>query len=265
MKIRPFIVTSLVALMLGLAFAATVTQHASAACYDTTTKEPIPCPPSKDKQKKPTRTEVPPTKTPAATATYTPTSTATSTATPTGKSAPALAPLAGQVPAPLKTQPNACDPRLWTGSTALGLALALSGVLARARRAGMGAQATPDKINVLNYGAESRANPDHLDVNVGYVDFSGGADASPNPYGPITLMMVGSILALGSGAGVLNLIPCSAGPAILGTGALAGLGAVAVNLLSGAGGMRRYMQGRLRVTGDEKLARKMKDGFDEQK
>jgi hypothetical protein len=69
-------------------------------------------------------------------------------------------------------------------------------------------------------------------------------------------------------AGILNLIPCSGWVAVTGVSLAAGLVTVMIALVlrqAGQGGVRRYFSGRVDVTGDERLARKMDDDFDEDK
>lgn len=125
MKIRAFILTSVVALVLGLAFAATVTQRASAACYDTTTKAIIPCP--KEKVKKPTATDVPPTRTP----TDLP-ATATLAATSTPAAVPSQTPVAAVVPpAPAGSAVSAACRTSPLGGLLTGLGLLAAGVILR--------------------------------------------------------------------------------------------------------------------------------------
>ena len=81
----------------------------------------------------------------------------------------------------------------------------------------------------------------------------------------VGLVTAGLVLVAAGAAGILNLIPCSAGIAVAGGSVATGLLAAAVALVFGQGGMRLFFSGRLKVTGNQRLARKMKDEFDEQK
>lgn len=128
LKVRAIILTGALALMLGLAFAATITQEASAACFDTSTKQEVPCP----KEKKPTRTPVPSTKTPTATATDTPAPTASFTAVPetTPTADPGKPPVAAFLPPPGGSAETACRTSPLGGLLA-GLGLLAAGIILR--------------------------------------------------------------------------------------------------------------------------------------
>ena len=116
------------------------------------------------------------------------------------------------------------------------------------------------------YSAESKANTENLDLHIGRVDFGdGSSDQSPNPAGPIAFATTGIILVLTSAAGIRDLIPCSAWMAAMGGSLFAGLAAAMIDLMFRKQGFGRYISGRIKVTGNERLAKKMKDDFDEQK
>jgi hypothetical protein len=53
--------------------------------------------------------------------------------------------------------------------------------------------------------------------------------------------------------------------AAMGGSLFAGLAAAMIDLMFRKQGFGRYMSGRIKVTGNERLAKKMKDDFDEQK
>jgi hypothetical protein len=264
------VISSLVLLLVFLP------QYAAQArkCYDSTTKQEIPCPKSDQvltqearKNIPPSYTPVPATDTPLPTATNTPTSTLTSTPSPTNTPTPTATQAAAQLIVPVKVpaQPNACDPRIWQATAGFGVLLALTGVAAQAIRARSATRAIAQGIAVTGYGAESRANAENLDVHIGRVDFADGGDQNPNPTGPIALTTTGIVLALGSGASLLNLIPCTGWMAVAGGSLVAGLAAGLITLVRRKGGMRPFFSGKIEVTGNEKLARKIKDDFDEQK
>jgi hypothetical protein len=243
-------------------------------CYDAS-KEPIPCPKSGQmltqqarKNIPPSETPVPPTQTLVPTATYTPTSAPTFTPGPTDTPEPTATQAAALliVPVRVPAQPNACDPRIWPATAGVGILLALTGVAAQVIRARSTTRAYPLESARSEYSTESKANLENLDVHLGRVDFTdGGGGQNPSPAGPIALTTTGLVLALGSGAGILNLIPCSAWIPAAGVGVAAGLATVMLPRVFGKVGMRPFFSGRIKVTGNEKLAGKMKDGFDEQK
>jgi hypothetical protein len=251
-------------------------------CYDQAQKT-IPCPKSNYLQTQQaakqaansissTDTPIPPTETPSHTLTNTPfptpTSTPTFTPTPTSTPLPTTTQPAAQliVPVKLTLQPNACDPRIWQGTAGLGFLLALAGILAQALRRRFARRSISQVAAGSDYSTESKANTENLDTHIGRVDFGdGSSDQDPDPAGPIAFATTGIILVLASAAGILKLIPCSAWMAALGGSALAGLAAAMIDLMFRKQGMGRYMSGRIKVTGNEKLVKKMKDDFDEQK
>jgi hypothetical protein len=245
-------------------------QHTAQAriCYDSS-KQPIPCPKSDYLLKQqamtdvpPTQTLQPPTKTPEPSPTLTPTSVPTNTAIPTATQSSVLAIVpVGHIP-----HANSCDPRIWPTAAGTGLILTLTGVLARLVRARSARSVVAQGIAKSKYSTESQANESTLNVSIGKVDFEDpGSSSNPNPTAPIAVATTGIVLALGSAAGILNLIPCSSALAIAGGSVFVGLAAGMINQVIRKQGMSRYMAGRIKVTGNENLARKIKDEFDEQK
>jgi hypothetical protein len=266
MKNRSMGLAVISSLLLLLVFLPQYTAQAR-KCYDSTTKQQVPCPKSDQvltqearKNIPPSHTPVPATDTPLPTATNTPTSTPSPTNTPTPTATQAAAQLI--VPVKVPAQPNACDPRIWPATAGFGVLLALTGVAAHAIRARSASVASAQSI----YSTESKANAANLDVYIGRVDFADGGDGqNPNPTGPIALTTAGIVLALGSGASLLNLIPCTGWMAVAGGSLVAGLAGGLITLVRRKGGMRPFFSGNIEVTGNEKLARKIKDDFDEQK
>ncbi len=251
-------------------------------CYDQS-KQPIPCPKSNYLQTQQaakqaansissTDTPIPPTETLSPTLTNTPlptpTSTPTFTPTPTYTPLPTATLAAAQLIAPVKLtlQPNACDPRIWQGTAGLGVLLTLTGMLAQAIRRRFARRNISQVEVVSEYSTESKANLENLDVHIGKVDFGdGSSDQNPNPAGPVAFAATGIILVLASVAGILKLIPCSAWMVTMGGSVLAGLAAAMIDLMFRKQGFGRYMSGRIKVTGNEKLANKIKDDLDERK
>jgi len=214
-------------------------------CYDSS-KNVIPCPQSNYKQTQqakkangPSDTPVLPTKTltptPTDTQTSTPTITPslTSTPSPTNQPSSTATQSAAQliVPVNVPTQPNACDPRIWPVTAGFGVLLALTGIAIRVRSATQGTSVG----NVASgYTTESKANAKNLDVHIGRVDFGdGNGGEKPSTAGPIALTTSGIALVLGSAAGLLNLIPCSAWIAAIGGGVVVGLATVMITRVLG--------------------------------
>jgi hypothetical protein len=166
---------------------------------------------------------------------------------------------------PLKetTQPKACDPRVWPGIAGAGILFALTGILAQIIRSRSFNQAA----SLDEYSTESHANESYLRVQIGHVDFDGGSSnaQASNPLGPIALIVTGIVLIVGGGVGTLNLIPCTAWMGTIAVSVFAGLASVMIGLMFGKGGMRLFMSGKLKVTGNKELARKINNDLDEQK
>lgn len=272
MKNKTITLFVMASLGLALAFLPQQAVHAK-TCYDSN-KERIPCPKSgyvltqeAKKNIAPTATDAPtdtPTNTP--TPTDTPTDTPTSSPTPTDTPEPTKTQAAALVVPPVtaNTQPNACDPGIWPEAAGAGILLAVPGALLtviRQRTVG-GARGFVGP----NYAPESAANQSSLGVHVGKVDF-GGEAGGPNalPAAPVGLAIAGLSLVVASAAGILNIIPCSAGIPVAGGSVLAGLLAAAGALVFGRGGMRLFFSGRLKVTGNQRLARKLQDDLDQEK
>jgi hypothetical protein len=234
-------------------------QNVYAACYDIKTKTQIPCPkndPGKSDYSKRTRVPpVPPTITPTLQPTNTPVPTATTF------SVQQIVPLV--VPLNEKAQPYTCDPRVWPGTAGAGVLLGLTGALAQVLHRRSSGRA----FRWNDYSAESHATESRLDVQVGHVDFENGTVSgwTPGFTGPIALEATGIVLVLGSGAGFLNLVPCNVWMGTVAAGMFAGLASVIIGFMFGKGGTRRFMSGKLKVAGNEKLAWKINDDLDEQK
>jgi hypothetical protein len=245
-------------------------QKVFAACYDVNTKKEIPCSkddPGKSGYSRRTPVPIPPTKTPVPAATDVPTSTPTFTPTATNTPIPPAGGQAAQliVPAGLTAPPtNTCDSNTWSPMIGVGILLSLTGLLAQVIRTRSASRGFQGLVN-NDYGTSSQANTQNLDVNIGRVDFGDGSGGAPDPTGPVALAGTGIALVVGSGAGILNLVPCSALLGIAGIGILAGLAAGLITHMRARGGMTLFFSGKLKVTGNESLAARMKDDFDQQK
>jgi hypothetical protein len=96
----------------------------------------------------------------------------------------------------------------------LGAVLVISAILAQLIR--MRAINAAAALNA--YSTDSHANPSNLPAHIGHVDFDGPSGLAV----PFALAAGGFVFVLGSAAGLLNLIPCSAWPAALAAGVVVG-------------------------------------------